>query len=44
MSEPFIENCKYKVDWNMISRYEDLSEAFIHEFRDRVDGENIMMY
>ena len=32
-----VKQFKYKVDWNRISCYQNLSEDFIREFQDKVD-------
>ena len=37
LTEDFIRNHQYKVDWDYISTYQVLSEDFIREFQDRVN-------
>ena len=39
-----IKEFQDKVDWNRISRYQNLSEEFIREFKNRVDWNNISIY
>src|SRR5574344_2680918 len=40
----YIRDNKDKVDWNIISRYQSLSEDFIREFKDLVDWKCISRY
>ena len=44
LSEEFIRELKYKVDWWYISIYLELSEDFIREFKNKVDWHNISCY
>jgi hypothetical protein len=41
LSEDFIKNNKYNVDWNMVSFYQELSEDFIFEHKGFVNWFNI---
>lgn len=42
-SESFIKECPVK-NWYEISKYQKLSEQFIHEYQDRVDWDQICEY
>jgi len=44
ISEHLIRQFSYRVDWSLISEYQDLSENFIREFQCKVNWEKIMAY
>ena len=44
LTEDFIREFKYKVDWDYISEFQNLSEDFIREHKDKVDWDYISVY
>lgn len=44
LSEKFLEEFKYKIDWNKISTYQKLSVPFIERYKEWVNWNNIFRF
>lgn len=44
LSEDFIREFQYCINWNLVSSYQVLSEEFIEEFKDLVNWDHISRY